>query len=64
MTTELRAGEMCAGTSASTSRPAVRSNFFALDIPASSARTRERFGWQPVGVGLLADLETGHYMGG
>ncbi|MEW2115990.1 SDR family oxidoreductase [Streptomyces sp. NPDC005474] len=37
-------------------------NFFALDIPASSALTRERFGWRPVGVGLLADMDA-HYMG-
>ncbi|MDX3453214.1 SDR family oxidoreductase [Streptomyces sp. ME02-8801-2C] len=36
-------------------------NFFALDVPASSAVTRERFGWQPGEMGLLADLEAGHY---
>ncbi|MDV3130129.1 SDR family oxidoreductase [Mycobacterium sp. 21AC1] len=35
--------------------------FFSADIPASSALTRERFGWQPTGVGLLEDLEQGHY---
>ena len=34
--------------------------FFALDIPASNAVTRERFGWQPTGIGLLEDLEA-HY---
>jgi nucleoside-diphosphate-sugar epimerase len=34
--------------------------FFALDIPASSALTRRRFGWQPTGIGLLEDLEA-HY---
>ena len=28
-----------------------------LDMPASSAWTRERLGWQPTGPGLLADLE-------
>ena len=35
--------------------------FFALDIPASSAITRQRFGWQPTGIGLLEDLDQGHY---
>ena len=34
--------------------------FFALDIPASSALTRQRLGWQPKGVGLIEDLEA-HY---
>ncbi|MEU5703549.1 SDR family oxidoreductase [Streptomyces aurantiacus] len=32
-----------------------------LDSPASSARTRELLGWQPVQPGLIADLEKGHY---
>jgi nucleoside-diphosphate-sugar epimerase len=32
-----------------------------LDIPASSAWTREQLGWNPVEAGLLADLEEGHY---
>jgi nucleoside-diphosphate-sugar epimerase len=32
-----------------------------LDSPASSARTRELLGWQPVEPGLIADLEKGHY---
>jgi nucleoside-diphosphate-sugar epimerase len=27
------------------------------DMPASSAQTRERLGWQPTGPGLIADLE-------
>lgn len=31
--------------------------FAARDMPASSALTRKRLGWQPVGPGLLADLE-------
>jgi nucleoside-diphosphate-sugar epimerase len=31
------------------------------DQPASSALTRQRFGWQPVHPGLLEDLEAGHY---
>lgn len=35
--------------------------FFALDIPASSTLTQQRFGWQPVQPGLLADLDAGHY---
>jgi nucleoside-diphosphate-sugar epimerase len=34
---------------------------FALDMPVSSALTRQRFGWQPTQPGLLADLEEGHY---
>jgi nucleoside-diphosphate-sugar epimerase len=32
-----------------------------LDSPASSALTRERFGWQPEQPGLVADLDQGHY---
>lgn len=35
--------------------------FFGLDMPASSALTRERFGWRPTRVGLLEDLEQGYY---
>jgi len=35
--------------------------FFALDIPASSARTQEQLGWRPRQPGLLADLERGSY---
>ncbi|TKC96332.1 SDR family oxidoreductase [Polyangium fumosum] len=35
--------------------------FFALDTPASSALTQERFGWKPEQAGLLADLEHGTY---
>jgi nucleoside-diphosphate-sugar epimerase len=38
--------------------------FLAMDIPASNARTRELLGWEPVEVGLLADLEAGHYYAG
>ena len=34
--------------------------FFARDIPASSAITRQRLGWEPTGIGLREDLE-GHY---
>jgi nucleoside-diphosphate-sugar epimerase len=35
--------------------------FFALDIPASSALTQERFDWRPTGPTLLEDLAAGHY---
>lgn len=35
--------------------------FAGLDIAASSALTQQRLGWQPSHVGLLADLEQGHY---
>lgn len=32
-----------------------------LDSPASNALTRELVGWEPTGVGLIEDLEAGHY---
>jgi nucleoside-diphosphate-sugar epimerase len=35
--------------------------FMGLDIPASSAITRERLGWHPTGPGLIADLEQMRY---
>lgn len=35
--------------------------FAGLDLPASSALTRERLGWQPTGPGLIADLEQMRY---
>jgi nucleoside-diphosphate-sugar epimerase len=35
--------------------------FFALDAPASSALTQERLGWRPTHIGLLEDLDQGHY---
>jgi nucleoside-diphosphate-sugar epimerase len=35
--------------------------FLALDSPASSAQTRRLLGWEPVQLGLLDDLEQGHY---
>lgn len=35
--------------------------FFALDGPASSAKTQEELGWHPVQPGLIADLSQGHY---
>ncbi|MGE0216337.1 SDR family oxidoreductase [Mycolicibacterium sp.] len=34
---------------------------FGLDLPASSALTRQRFGWQPRHPGLLADLARPDY---
>jgi nucleoside-diphosphate-sugar epimerase len=34
---------------------------FAADQPASSALTRERFGWQPMEPSLLEDLAAGNY---
>jgi len=37
--------------------------FFALDIPASSVLTQERYNWSPVGDGLLEDIAAGHYPG-
>jgi nucleoside-diphosphate-sugar epimerase len=35
--------------------------FIGLDAPASSALTRELLGWQPTQVGLIEDLDQGHY---
>ncbi|WP_314148767.1 SDR family oxidoreductase [uncultured Leifsonia sp.] len=35
--------------------------FFGMDIPASSALTRERYGWEPTGPTLLEDLAAGSY---
>jgi nucleoside-diphosphate-sugar epimerase len=35
--------------------------FYSLDVPASSALTRVRMGWQPEQPGLIADLDDGHY---
>jgi hypothetical protein len=32
-----------------------------MDLPASSALTRQRVGWRPTGPGLLADLEAMRY---
>jgi nucleoside-diphosphate-sugar epimerase len=31
--------------------------FAAHDVPASAAQTRRKLGWQPIGPGLIADLE-------
>lgn len=35
--------------------------FLAIDSPASSVLTRELLGWQPTHLGLLDDLDQGHY---
>jgi nucleoside-diphosphate-sugar epimerase len=35
--------------------------FVGWDVPASSAQTREKLGWNPTGPGLIADLENMHY---
>jgi nucleoside-diphosphate-sugar epimerase len=35
--------------------------FFSLDAPASNALTREWLGWEPTHIGLIEDLEQGHY---
>ncbi len=35
--------------------------FVGWDIPASSAQTRERLGWDPTGPGLISDLENMRY---
>ena len=37
--------------------------FVALDMPASSAWTRQRLGWYPEGAGLIADLRNMDYRG-
>ncbi|MBB2772172.1 MULTISPECIES: SDR family oxidoreductase [Mycolicibacterium] len=37
---------------------------FALDVPASSDLTRQAFAWKPTHVGLIDDLEQGHYFSG
>jgi len=36
-------------------------HFFAMDVPAASARTQERLGWRAQQPGLIADLEGGRY---
>lgn len=37
------------------------SGFLGLDSPASSTVTRELMGWQPTHIGLIDDLDQGHY---
>jgi nucleoside-diphosphate-sugar epimerase len=39
----------------------VMAGFLAADSPASSTLTRELVGWNPTEIGLLNDLEQGHY---
>jgi len=36
-------------------------HFAAMDLPSSSALTQQRLGWRPTEIGLLADLDRGHY---
>jgi len=36
-------------------------SFFAMDLSASSERTRARFGWEPTGPTLVEDIEAGAY---
>jgi nucleoside-diphosphate-sugar epimerase len=36
--------------------------FAALDMPASSAQTQARLGWQPTGPTLLSDLNEARYV--
>ncbi|CAN5288788.1 hypothetical protein BH10PSE15_BH10PSE15_03860 [soil metagenome] len=38
--------------------------FVGLDMPASSAWTRDRLGWHPTGPGLIADLRAMDYSAG
>jgi nucleoside-diphosphate-sugar epimerase len=35
--------------------------FAGADLPVSAALTRQRYHWQPVQPGLIADLDEGHY---
>jgi nucleoside-diphosphate-sugar epimerase len=37
------------------------SAFFGMDMSASNARTRARFGWEPTGPTLIEDIEAGAY---
>jgi nucleoside-diphosphate-sugar epimerase len=37
--------------------------FAKMDIPASSTRTRATLGWEPVGPGLIVDLDRPEYFG-
>jgi nucleoside-diphosphate-sugar epimerase len=38
--------------------------FASLDLPASSAQTRKKLGWQPTGRGMIADLQQLHISDG
>ena len=35
--------------------------FAQFNMPASGKQTQQRYGWQPVEPGLIADIELGHY---
>lgn len=35
--------------------------FFAMDGPASSAKTQQQLGWRPTQPALISDLDAGHY---
>jgi hypothetical protein len=35
---------------------------FRADRPASSALTQKQLGWHPVQIGLIPDLDEGHYV--
>jgi nucleoside-diphosphate-sugar epimerase len=39
-------------------------NFIGLDAPASAEFTKGLLGWEPTQVGLIADLDEGHYFSG
>jgi hypothetical protein len=39
-------------------------HFVGWDIPASSAQTRQKLGWNPTGPGLISDLENMDYSQG
>ena len=36
-------------------------NFIGVDSLALSALTREMLGWQPTNIGLIDELDHGHY---
>jgi nucleoside-diphosphate-sugar epimerase len=36
-------------------------SFMTIDMPASSALTQEKLGWQPTGPGLISDLDQARY---
>jgi nucleoside-diphosphate-sugar epimerase len=37
--------------------------FVGMDLPASSAQTRQKLGWQPEGPGMIEDLKRMDYSG-
>ena len=39
-------------------------NFIGLDAPASGEFTMELLHWEPTHIGLIADLDEGHYFTG